>query len=61
MDIGERGFSYNFDAKLDMRMDQSQGLTAYDIVNNYSISELKKIFYEYGEERFAPRLQKNHH
>lgn len=57
-DIGERGFSYNFDAELDMRMDQNQGLTAYDIVNGYSISELKKIFYEYGEERFAPGIAK---
>lgn len=57
-DIGERGFSYNFDAELDMRMNQEQELTAYDIVNGYSISELKKIFYEYGEERFAPGIAK---
>ena len=57
-DIGERGFSYNFDAELDMRMNQEQELTAYDIVNGYSISELKKIFYEYGEERFSPSIAK---
>ncbi|MDD2493414.1 MAG: 16S rRNA (cytosine(1402)-N(4))-methyltransferase RsmH, partial [Bacilli bacterium] len=57
-DIGERGFSYNFDAELDMRMNQEQGLRAYDIVNGYSMSSLKKIFYEYGEERFAPGIAK---
>ena len=57
-DIGERGFSYNFDAPLDMRMDQTQGLDAYAIVNNYSFQELKKIFYEYGEEKFSPGIAK---
>lgn len=57
-DIGGRGFSYNFDAELDMRMNQEQGLRAYDIVNGYSMSSLKKIFYEYGEERFAPGIAK---
>jgi 16S rRNA (cytosine1402-N4)-methyltransferase len=57
-DIGERGFSYHFDAELDMRMNQEQGLRAYDIVNGYSMSSLKKIFYEYGEERFAPGIAK---
>lgn len=57
-DIGGRGFSYNFDAELDMRMNQEQGLRAYDIVNGYSMSSLKKIFYEYGEEHFAPGIAK---
>jgi len=55
-DIGERGFSYNKDALLDMRMDQSQYLKAYDIVNYYSYDELKKIFYEYGEEKFSANI-----
>lgn len=57
-DIGDRGFSYNHDAKLDMRMDKDQYLNAYDIVNNYSFDELKKIFYEYGEERFSVNIAK---
>ncbi len=57
-DVGERGFSYNFDSRLDMRMNQNQELTAFDIVNYYSFEELKKIFYEYGEERFAPGIAK---
>lgn len=58
LDIGERGFSYNQDAKLDMRMDASQSLSAYDVVNSWSYEDLKKIFYQYGEERFAPRVAK---
>ncbi|MBQ9790775.1 MAG: 16S rRNA (cytosine(1402)-N(4))-methyltransferase RsmH [Clostridia bacterium] len=54
LDSAERGFSFRFDSPLDMRMDQgSEGLTAFDVVNNYSESELKRIFKEYGEERFA--------
>jgi 16S rRNA (cytosine1402-N4)-methyltransferase len=57
-DIGDRGFSYNHDAKLDMRMDLNKDLTAYDIVNTYSDVELKKIFYTYGEEKFAPLIAK---
>lgn len=57
-DIGDRGFSYNYDAFLDMRMNQDQSLRAYDIVNGYSLNELKKIFYEYSEERFAPSIAK---
>jgi len=57
-DIGDRGFSYNHDAKLDMRMDQDQYLSAYDIVNNYSFDQLKKIFYEYGEEKFSANIAK---
>lgn len=48
-----RGFSYRFDYKLDMRMDQSQSLSAYEVVNNYSEKELIRILKEYGEERYA--------
>lgn len=55
-DSPERGFSYMHDAELDMRMDRDSSLTAYKIVNEYSESELKRIIYEYGEERFAPRI-----
>lgn len=55
-DIGDRGFSYNSDAILDMRMNQNQELTAYDIVNYYSKEELKQIFYKYGEEKFSDRI-----
>ncbi|MDY0408100.1 16S rRNA (cytosine(1402)-N(4))-methyltransferase RsmH [Virgibacillus soli] len=56
LDIGERGFSYQHDAKLDMRMDQSASLTAYDIVNNWSYQELVKIFFSYGEEKFSKQI-----
>lgn len=55
-DNPERGFSYRFDAKLDMRMDQSQRLDAYAVVNTYSEAQLKKIFYEYGEEKFSRQI-----
>jgi 16S rRNA (cytosine1402-N4)-methyltransferase len=57
-DIGDRGFSYNKEAVLDMRMDSSQYLKAYDIVNFYTVDELKKIFYTYGEERFSANIAK---
>lgn len=53
LDVAERGFSYMQDAPLDMRMDQSAALTAYDVVNRYSHSNLVRIFKDYGEERFA--------
>lgn len=56
LDTAERGFSYNADAPLDMRMDKSNPFRAYDVVNGYSEEKLKKILYEYGEERFAPRI-----
>ena len=56
LDEAERGFSYMQDAPLDMRMDRSQGLTAADIVNTSSQEELRRILYEYGEERYAPRI-----
>ena len=54
LDTPSRGFSYNSDADLDMRMDPRSPFSAYDVVNTYSESELKRIIYEYGEERFAP-------
>lgn len=56
LDIPERGFSYHHDATLDMRMDQTQELTAYDIVNNWSYEALVKIFYRYGEEKFSKQI-----
>ena len=52
-DKGERGFSYKEDARLDMRMDQRQDLTAYQIVNTYSLQDLTKILQEYGEEKYS--------
>ena len=55
-DTPERGFGYKHDAPLDMRMDPSAKLSAYDIVNTYSEADLKRIIYEYGEERFSPRI-----
>lgn len=56
LDTPERGFSYISDAPLDMRMNQSARISAYDVVNTYSEKELKEIIYKYGEERFAPRI-----
>ena len=58
-DNGERGFSYNADARLDMRMDQRQALTAYQIVNTYSLEDLAKIFQTYGEEKYSYQIAKN--
>lgn len=55
LDEVDRGFSYSKDAPLDMRMDASVGLTAERILAEYSESELRRIFYEYGEEKLAPR------
>ena len=59
LDEGDRGFSFHKDAKLDMRMDQSQSLSAYNVVNEYSYDSLVNIFREYGEEKFAPSIAKN--
>ncbi len=56
LDCAERGFSYMADAPLDMRMDRSESKSAYDVVNTYPDSELKRILYEYGEERYAPSI-----
>ena len=58
-DKGERGFSYNSDARLDMRMDQRQSLTAYQIVNTYPLQDLDKILREYGEEKYSYSIAKN--
>lgn len=56
LDDGSRGFSYMTDAPLDMRMDGTQKFTARDIVNGWSYEELRRILYDYGEERFAPQI-----
>ena len=58
-DNAERGFSYRFDAPLDMRMDTRQELSAYTIVNEYSESELFRIIRDYGEEKFAKNIAKH--
>ena len=55
-DTPERGFSYMHDAPLDMRMDTDAPLSAFEIINGYSEDELKRIIYDYGEERFAPKI-----
>ena len=55
-DQPERGFSYRFDAKLDMRMDRDQRLSAYEIVNEWDFNELVRIFYRYGDEKFAKQI-----
>jgi len=56
LDEAERGFSYQQDAPLDMRMDQSQSFSAYDVVNGYSEEELNRVIFTYGEERWAKRI-----
>lgn len=56
LDEAERGFSYMTDAPLDMRMDRDEGLTAADVVNNWPYDRLKRILYDFGEERYAPRI-----
>ena len=55
-DTPERGFSYKYDARLDMRMDQTQKLSAFEVVNMYSKEELTRIFFQYGEERFSKQI-----
>lgn len=59
LDTVERGFSYRYDAPLDMRMDRRQTVSAKDIVNNYSEMELFRIIKEYGEEQFAKNIAKH--
>ena len=59
LDTAERGFTYNVDAKLDMRMDQRQEVTARDIVNDYSEYDLYRIIRDYGEDRFAKNIAKH--
>ena len=56
LDDGSRGFSYMADAPLDMRMNSEDMLSAHDVVNTWSFEELKRILYDYGEERYAPRI-----
>lgn len=59
LDTEERGFSYRYDAPLDMRMDRRQSLTARDIVNDYSENELFRMIRDYGEDRFAKNIAKH--
>ena len=56
LDDAGRGFSYMQDAPLDMRMDRTSSLSAYDVVNSYPAEELARIFFEYGEEKFSRRI-----
>lgn len=59
LDNAERGFSYMKDATLDMRMDRSQRISAYEVVNGYSESELARILFDYGEEKLARQIARN--
>ena len=59
LDEKERGFSYQQEAPLDMRMDQRQGLTAYDVVNDWPYEQLVKIFFTYGEEKFSKQIARS--
>ncbi|MBU3176378.1 16S rRNA (cytosine(1402)-N(4))-methyltransferase RsmH [Clostridium estertheticum] len=56
LDNTERGFSYMRDAKLDMRMDRSKGITAFDVVNNYEEEQIADVLRNYGEEKFSKRI-----
>ena len=56
LDEKDRGFSFHQDARLDMRMDKNQTLSAYEVVNNYSYQELVNILYKYGEEKYATSI-----
>ncbi|MEY4618143.1 MAG: hypothetical protein RL101_329 [Actinomycetota bacterium] len=56
LDEAERGFAYSYDAPLDMRMDDTESLTAADILNTYSAEDLARIFKEFGEERYAKQI-----
>lgn len=58
LDVGERGFSYHLNGRLDMRMDKDNKLSAYEVVNNYPYEKLVKIFREYGEEKFSTSIAK---
>ena len=59
LDESDRGFSYHMDARLDMRMNQNQELSAYEVVNTYSESDLANIFFKYGEEKYSRSIAKN--
>ncbi len=56
LDTPERGFSYQHDAPLDMRMDQNAAVSAYDVVNHWSYNDLVRIFFQYGEEKFSKQI-----
>ncbi len=56
LDDGERGFSYKYNARLDMRMNRDNPLSAYEVVNEYDEKELARVIYEYGEERHSRRI-----
>lgn len=56
LDTPERGFSYQHDAPLDMRMDQSASISAFDVVNSWSYEDLVRIFFQYGEEKFSKQI-----
>ena len=59
LDTPERGFSYNYDTRLDMRMDTDTSISAYEVVNEYSYHDLVRIFYRYGEEKFSKQIARN--
>ncbi len=59
LDNAERGFSYHVDARLDMRMDKDNKLSAYEVVNNYSEKDLARIIFTYGEEKYAKSIARN--
>lgn len=59
LDIADRGFSFHKDAKLDMRMDTTKELSAYNVVNEYSYEELVRVIRDYGEEKYATSIAKN--
>ena len=59
LDDGSRGFSYMVDAPLDMRMNNGDALTAEEVVNTWSYEELRRILFDYGEERYAPQIAAN--
>ena len=59
LDVADRGFSYHNDSKLDMRMDTSRDLSAYNVVNEYSYQDLVRILRNYGEEKYSTSIAKN--
>jgi 16S rRNA (cytosine1402-N4)-methyltransferase len=59
LDADDRGFAYRVDTPLDMRMDQTQGMTAADVLNTYSVEDLTRVLRDYGEERFARKIAKS--
>lgn len=59
LDTKERGFSYRFDSRLDMRMDLDNPISAYEVVNEYSEKDLSRIIFSYGEEKFAKSIARN--